>query len=77
VIDPYNDFIYEGGKIWPRIKAVAEANNCVPHMQQVLNTASDLYVVDLFKIVSEDSANHCKRPGRSLKDGHRDTAQVD
>ena len=39
VVDPYNDFISEGGKIWPRIKAVAEANNCVPHMLQVLNTA--------------------------------------
>ena len=39
VVDPYNDFISEGGKIWPRIKAVAEANNCVPHMQQVLNAA--------------------------------------
>jgi hypothetical protein len=32
VVDPYNDFISEGGKIWPRIKAVAEANNCVAHM---------------------------------------------
>ena len=32
VIDPYNDFISEGGKIWPRIRAVAEANDCVPHM---------------------------------------------
>jgi len=39
VIDPYNDFISEGGKIWPRIKAVAEANNCVPNMLQVLNVA--------------------------------------
>ena len=28
VVDPYNDFISEGGKIWLRIKAVAEANNC-------------------------------------------------
>jgi hypothetical protein len=36
VIDPYNDFISEGDKIWPRIKAVAEANNCLPHMLQVL-----------------------------------------
>ena len=41
VVDPYNDFISEGGKIWPRIKAVAEANNCVPHMQQVLHAARD------------------------------------
>ena len=39
VIDPYNDFISEGGKIWDRIKAVAEANGCVPNMLQVLNTA--------------------------------------
>ena len=39
VIDPYNDFISEGGKVWDRLKAVAEANDCVPHMLQVLNAA--------------------------------------
>jgi len=39
IIDPYNDFISEGGKIWPRIKNVAEANSCVPRMLQVLNAA--------------------------------------
>ena len=39
MIDPYNDFISEGGKIWPRIKSVAEANNCVPNMLEVLNVA--------------------------------------
>jgi ureidoacrylate peracid hydrolase len=41
VVDPYNDFISEGGKIWPHIKAVAEANNCVSHMLQVLNAARE------------------------------------
>ena len=39
VIDPYNDFISDGGKIWNRIRGVAEANNCVSHLQQVLNAA--------------------------------------
>jgi len=39
VIDPYNDFISEGGKYWNRLKAVAEANECVPHMLQVLSAA--------------------------------------
>ena len=39
VIDPYNDFISEGGKVWGRLKAVAEANGCVPHMLEVLNAA--------------------------------------
>ena len=28
VIDPYNDFTSEGGKIWDRIRAVAKANDC-------------------------------------------------
>ena len=39
VIDPYNDFISEGGKVWDRLKAVAEANHCVPNMARVLNAA--------------------------------------
>jgi ureidoacrylate peracid hydrolase len=39
VIDPYNDFISEGGKVWDRLQAVAEANRCVPHMVQVLQAA--------------------------------------
>lgn len=39
VIDPYNDFISEGGKVWNRIRAVAEANGCVAHMQQILQAA--------------------------------------
>jgi ureidoacrylate peracid hydrolase len=39
VIDPYNDFISEGGKVWPRLRAVAEANDCVPNMLRVLDAA--------------------------------------
>jgi nicotinamidase-related amidase len=39
VIDPYNDFISEGGKFRDHLKTVAEANNCVPNMLRVLNTA--------------------------------------
>jgi nicotinamidase-related amidase len=39
VVDPYNDFISEGGKLWDRIRGVAQANDCVPHMLQVLDAA--------------------------------------
>jgi ureidoacrylate peracid hydrolase len=39
VVDPYNDFLSEGGKVWARIKGVAEANQCVPNMLQVLDAA--------------------------------------
>jgi hypothetical protein len=39
VIDPYNDSISDGAKIWPRVKDVAKANNCVPQMLEILNAA--------------------------------------
>lgn len=39
VIDPYNDFISPGGKVWDRLRDVIEANDCVPHMKKVLDAA--------------------------------------
>ena len=57
VVDPYNDFISEGGKIWPRIKAVAEANKCVPNMLQVLNAARDAKLRVIYAM------HHRYRPG--------------
>jgi nicotinamidase-related amidase len=39
VVDPYNDFISEGGKLWPRIREVAESVGCVPNMRRVLEAA--------------------------------------
>jgi len=44
VIDPYNDFISEGGKIWPRIKGIAEANHCVPNMLRGLMAARQAHL---------------------------------
>ena len=57
VVDPYNDFISEGGKIWPRIKAVAEANNCVRNMQKILNAARQAKLRVFYAI------HHRYRPG--------------
>jgi len=39
VVDPYNDFISEGGKFWPHIREVAESVACVPNMLRILNAA--------------------------------------
>jgi ureidoacrylate peracid hydrolase len=57
VIDPYNDFVSEGGKIWGRLKAVAEANMCVPHMLEVL-TAARTAGLKIFYVL-----HHRYRPG--------------
>ena len=42
VVDPYNDFISEGGKVWSRVKEVVEAVNCVPNMRRILQTSREL-----------------------------------
>jgi ureidoacrylate peracid hydrolase len=57
VIDPYNDFISEGGKVWDRLKTVAEANHCVPNMLQVLNAARQAQLRVFYAL------HHRYRPG--------------
>jgi len=57
VIDPYNDFISAGGKVWDRLKSVAEANGCVPHMAQVLNAARKTGIRAFYAL------HHRYRPG--------------
>jgi ureidoacrylate peracid hydrolase len=57
VIDPYNDFISEGGKVWDRLKAVAEENGCVPHMLQVVNAARSAGIRIFYAL------HHRYRPG--------------
>jgi nicotinamidase-related amidase len=57
VIDPYNDFISEGGKAWPRIRDVAEANQCVPNMLRALDAARGAGIRVFY------SLHHRYRPG--------------
>jgi nicotinamidase-related amidase len=38
-IDPYNDFLSEGGKIWPRVKAVAEETQLLNHLRKLVSAA--------------------------------------
>lgn len=39
LIDPYNDFIAEEGKLWPFVKDVAEATDTVANMSKVTEAA--------------------------------------
>lgn len=57
IIDPYNDFIFDGGKVWDRLKTVAEANHCVPHMLQVLTAVRNAEIRVFFAL------HHRFRPG--------------
>jgi ureidoacrylate peracid hydrolase len=57
VIDPYNDFISEGGKVWDRLKDVAEANGCVANMRRVLDAARSANIRVFYAL------HHRYRPG--------------
>jgi len=38
IIDPYNDFLSEGGKIWPKVKEVAQANNLLNNLRTIVKS---------------------------------------
>jgi nicotinamidase-related amidase len=39
LVDPYNDLLSDGGKLWPRAKAVAETNNLLPNLRALVEAA--------------------------------------
>lgn len=57
LIDPYNDFISEGGKVWPRLKPVMDTNGCVEHMLEVLTAARNAGLPVFYAL------HHRYRPG--------------
>jgi nicotinamidase-related amidase len=57
VVDPYNDFISDGGKLWPRVREVVEGNGCVQNMIGILHTARGAGVRTFFL------PHHRWRPG--------------
>jgi nicotinamidase-related amidase len=39
LVDPYNDFLSEGGKIWPRVKPIAEEVKLLDHLREIVTIA--------------------------------------
>jgi nicotinamidase-related amidase len=42
LVDPYNDLLSEGGKLWPKVKAVAESVDLVSHLRALAGTGRQL-----------------------------------
>jgi nicotinamidase-related amidase len=40
-VDPYNDFLSEGGKLWPRVKEVAEQVGLIANLKAIVRTARE------------------------------------
>jgi nicotinamidase-related amidase len=39
LVDPYNDFLSEGGKVWPRVQAIAEEVKLLDHLRALVAAA--------------------------------------
>jgi nicotinamidase-related amidase len=45
LVDLYNDLLSEGGKLWPKVQAVAESIDLVAHLRALISTARQLGIV--------------------------------
>jgi nicotinamidase-related amidase len=41
LVDPYNDFLSEGGKVWPRVKEVAEQVGLIDNLKAIVKTVRE------------------------------------
>ncbi|MEV7997084.1 isochorismatase family cysteine hydrolase [Streptomyces sp. NPDC086077] len=41
LVDPFNDFLSEGGKVWPRLESMAQQVGLLDHLRSVVATARD------------------------------------
>lgn len=48
LLDPYNDFLAEEGKLWPAVEQVAVATGTVDHMKAVVAAAREAHVKVFF-----------------------------
>jgi nicotinamidase-related amidase len=48
LVDPYNDFLSEGGKLWPLVKPVATEVDLLDNLRTAITTARDAGVPVLF-----------------------------
>jgi nicotinamidase-related amidase len=48
VVGPYDDSISEGGNLWPDVKVIAEAVNCVSNTRDLLQAARDAKLRAIF-----------------------------
>lgn len=41
LVDPYNDFLSEGGKLWPRAKPIAEEVGLLDNLRAIMRAARE------------------------------------
>ena len=70
LVDPYNDFLSEGGKLWPMVKKIAEEEHLLDHMRQIIAA------VRAAKIQTFIVPHHRWEPGDYAKWRHPNPSQI-
>jgi nicotinamidase-related amidase len=70
LVDPYNDFLSEGGKLWPRVKEVAEQVGLLENLKAIVATAREKHI-QVFIV-----PHHRWRPGDYLRWKHANPSQI-
>src|SRR5258706_7385348 len=70
LVDPYNDFLSEGGKLWPLLKAIAEEEHLLDHLRQIA-AAAPAAKSQLF-----NGPHHRWEPGDYIKWKHPNPSQI-
>ena len=69
-VDPYNDFLSEGGKLWPLLKEIAEEEHLLDHLRQIV-AAVRAAKIQLFIV-----PHHRWEPGDYVKWRHPNPSQI-
>ena len=70
LIDPYNDFLSEGGKLWPMVKDIAAEENLLDHLRQIVVAARSAKI-QLFVV-----PHHRAEPSDYTKWKHANPSQI-
>src|SRR5215470_20367991 len=69
-VDPYNDFLSEGGKLWPKVKEVAEQVGLIENLRAVVKTVREKNI-QVFIV-----PHHRWEPGDYLRWKHANHSQI-
>jgi nicotinamidase-related amidase len=69
-VDPYNDFLSEGGKLWPRVKQVAEQVDLIEDLKAIVKTVREKNI-QVFIV-----PHHRWEPGDYLRWKHANHSQI-
>jgi nicotinamidase-related amidase len=69
-VDPYNDFLSEGGKLWPRVREVAEQVGLIDNLKVIVKAAREKNI-QLFIV-----PHHRWEPGDYLRWKHTNPSQI-